>query len=126
MSTVLGKTRVERLLESGLCESKNPDKHIKELKKLAEQIDEEAIKKQSYALKALADLTRIKILHLLKSRPMCTCEITVALDLTEPNASHHLNLLERNGIVRPEKMGKWVIYKLQQSTIRNICNNLTG
>ncbi len=120
MSKNLGRARVERLIESGLCESKDSDKYIRELKELVEQLNEETIKRQSYILKALADSTRIKIIYLLKLRPMCTCEIMVALDLTEPNASHHLNLLERNGLVTSERMGKWTFYKLKNSTIKNL------
>jgi ArsR family transcriptional regulator len=126
MSKTLGKERVERLLESGLCESKDPDKYIRELKELVEQINEDTIKRQSYLLKALADSTRIKILRLLKHRPMCTCEIMVALDLTEPNASHHLNLLERNGLVTSERMGKWTFYKPKNSTIKNLLDIITA
>jgi len=94
------------------------------LKKLVEQIDEEDVERRSYILKALVDPVRIKILHLLKNRQMCTCEIMVALDLTEPNASHHLNMLERNGIVKSEKMGRWVFYKLEQTTLRNLANTI--
>ena len=124
MTEVTYETRLQRLLQSGLCTSGNLQKHVKELKKLVEQINEEDVKRRSYVLKALADPIRIKIIHLLKSRPMCTCEIMVALDLTEPNASHHLNLLERNGIVKSEKMGKWVFYKLEQTAIRNLANTI--
>jgi ArsR family transcriptional regulator len=91
-----------------------------------EQIDEDNVKKQSYVLKALADPTRIRILHLLKKRPMCTCEIMVALDLTEPNASHHLNLLERNDVIKSERTGKWIFYKLQRPTIKEAVNAITG
>ncbi len=115
MSDIACKARLERLLQSGLCTSDNIQRHVKELKRLVEQIDEEDVKRRSYTLRALADPVRIKILHLLKKRPMCTCEIMVALDLTEPNASHHLNLLERNDIVQSERMGKWVFYKLRPS-----------
>jgi len=115
MSDIACKARLERLLQSGLCTSDNIQRHVKELKRLVEQIDEEDVKRRSYTLRALADPVRIKILHLLKKRPMCTCEIMVALDLTEPNASHHLNLLERNDIVQSERMGKWVFYKLHPS-----------
>lgn len=124
MNRALSKARVERLLDSGLCESKNPNKHIKELETMVSQIDEENVKRQSYAFKALADTNRIKILQLLKNRSMCSCEITVALDLTEPNTSHHLNLLERNNIVRTEKRGKWIFYELQQSTIQDMCKKI--
>lgn len=120
------KARLERLLGSGLCTSENLQKHVRELRRLVEQIDEEQVKRRSYVLKALADPARIKILHLLKNRPMCTCEIMVALGLTEPNASHHLNLLERNAIVKSERMGKWVFYKLQSSALRNLASTITG
>jgi len=126
MSKTEYKARLRRLLESGLCSAENVQEHIRELRTLVGQIDEEEVKKRSYVLKALADPIRIKILHLLKKRPMCTCEIMAALDLTEPNASHHLNLLERNAIVKSERMGKWVFYKLQPSTLRNLASNITA
>lgn len=126
MSRISYEARLRRLLGSGLCAGRNPQKHIRELKKLAEEIDETDVKRRSYVLKALADPTRIKILHLLKKRPMCNCEIMMALGLTEPNASHHLNLLRRDDIVTSEKVGKWVFYKLRQSTIQNLTSNITG
>jgi ArsR family transcriptional regulator len=113
-------------VKSGLCQCTELGKYAKELKSLIEQIDEDDVKKQSYVLKALADPTRIRILHLLKKRPMCTCEIMVALDLTEPNASHHLNLLERNQIVKSQRTGKWIFYKLQRSTIRETMGSVAG
>ena len=109
------RERVERLLESGLCKADNPEKHIKELRKLAERIDEEDAKKRSFQFKALADPIRVKMLHLLRNRPMCSCEIIIALDISEPNASHHLNILLRNGWLTSEKIGKWVFYKLNSS-----------
>jgi ArsR family transcriptional regulator len=126
MRKIMSKARLERLLESGLCECEDSQEHVRELKKLVEQLDGEVVKRQSYVLKALADATRIKILHLLKNRPMCTCEIMVALDLTEPNASHHLNLLERNDIVKSERTGKWIFYTLQRSTIKETFNTVTS
>jgi ArsR family transcriptional regulator len=126
MSEITCKARLERLLQSGLCTSESLQKHVRELKKLVERISEEDVKKRSYVLKALADPIRIKILHLLKNRPMCTCEVMVALDLSEPNASHHLNLLERNGIVSSERMGKWVFYKLNKPELQSLASTIAG
>jgi ArsR family transcriptional regulator len=34
----------------------------------------------------------------------------VALDLTQPTASHHLRILENVGLVKDRKEGKWVFY----------------
>jgi len=126
MSEITYKARLERLLQSGLCTYESLQKHVRDLRKSVEVINEEDVKRRSYALKALADPVRIKILHLLKNRPMCTCEIMVALDLTEPNASHHLNLLERNGLVSSEKMGKWVFYKLNKPELQRLASTITG
>ena len=126
MREIVYKARLERLLNSGLCTSGNVQKHVRDLEKLVEQIDEDEVKEISYTLKALADPARIKILHLLKTRPMCTCDVMVALKLTEPNASHHLNLLERNGLIKSERMGKWMFYKLQPSPPRNLVRIITG
>jgi ArsR family transcriptional regulator len=36
----------------------------------------------------------------------------VALDLTQPTASHHLRILENVGLVKDRKEGKWVFYAL--------------
>jgi len=120
------KGRLNRLLKTGLCSSENIQEHLQELKKLTKEIDEEDVRKRSYQLKALADPTRLKVIYLLKNRAMCTCEIMAALNLTEPNASHHLNLLERNGIVRSQKTGKWVFYKLNQTIAETILRGLMG
>jgi len=36
----------------------------------------------------------------------------VALDLTQPTASHHLGILENAGLVKDRKEGKWVFYNI--------------
>ena len=36
----------------------------------------------------------------------------VALDLTQPTASHHLRILENVGLVKDRKEGKWVFYSM--------------
>jgi len=43
---------------------------------------------------------------------MCVCEVMVALDLTQPTASHHLGILENVGLVKNRKEGKWVFYSV--------------
>ncbi len=84
-----------------------------ELKRTAEEIAQpEVADKQSRFFKALADATRLRILKLLEVREMCVCEVMVALDLTQPTASHHLGLLENAGFVKGRKEGRWVFYSL--------------
>ena len=122
MSVAAQKTdlarRVQRLVNSGLCAAESASKHVKELRQLAEsKVDEQSVKRQSRIFKALSDPTRLKIIKLLSVRDMCVCEIMAALDLTQPTASHHLNLLESAGLLSDRREGKWVFYALANPKI---------
>jgi DNA-binding transcriptional ArsR family regulator len=106
--------RLERLVKSGICPAEDVSKYSSELRQLVHEImDEDTIKTQSRVFRALADKTRLKILMLLDLREMCVCEIMVALDLTQPTASHHLGILETVGLVKDRREGKWVFYGLK-------------
>jgi len=124
MSKTRVNKRLNRLIKSGICPTEDASEYANELKELAEKVITEAfIKKQTIFYKALADETRLKILRLLGIREMCVCEIMVALDLTQPTASHHLGLLETVGLVKHRKEGKWVFYRLSDTfQIKNTLN----
>jgi len=105
--------RLERLLCSGLRPSEDLEDYAKRLRKLANQLAvPDFLRRKSRLLKALANETRLKMLRLLSVREMCVCELTVALDLTQPTASHHLNILQNVEFVKDRKEGKWVFYSL--------------
>jgi len=106
--------RLERLVKSGICPSEDVSKYASELIQLVhETVDENMVRTQSRFFKALADITRLKILLLLDIREMCVCEIMVALDLTQPTASHHLGILEAVDLAKDRREGKWVFYSLK-------------
>ena len=109
--------RVKRLVTSGLCPSRNATKYVKELKDLTNKIDEKKLKQQSKIFKALSDPSRLKILLLLGTRDMCVCEIMVALDMSQPTASHHLGILENASLVKFRREGKWNFYGLTSPDI---------
>jgi len=105
--------RLERLVETEICPAEDAAKYAQELRELVDHVaDKRTVKMESRFFKALADETRIKILKLLSLRRMCVCEIMVALDLTQPTASHHLRILENVGIVKDEREGKWIFYSI--------------
>jgi len=112
-SKVGGRRRLARLIESGRCKAVEAPKYASELKRLAHEVaDAEVVDKQSRFFKALADENRLRILKLLEVRELCVCEVMVALDLTQPTASHHLGLLENADFVKARKEGKWVFYRV--------------
>ncbi|TXS94103.1 metalloregulator ArsR/SmtB family transcription factor [Parahaliea maris] len=63
--------------------------------------------------KCLSDDTRLKSLLLLTDcRPLCVCELMVALDLSQPKVSRHLAELRDCDLVEGERRGRWVYYRL--------------
>ena len=105
--------RLQRLAESGICSGETASVYADKLRELADKnLSLEKSEAQSKVLKALADSIRLRILGLLSSREMCVCEVMVALDLTQPTASHHLRILENVGLVKDRKEGKWVFYSI--------------
>lgn len=105
--------RLERLAESGICSCEKASEYADELKESADKnISKEVAIRKGKFFKALSDTTRLRILGLLTVREMCVCEVMVALDLTQPTASHHLRILENVGLVMDRKEGKWVFYSL--------------
>jgi ArsR family transcriptional regulator len=63
-------------------------------------------------LRALADPTRVRILHLLREGPLCVGDLVSVLDLPQPMVSRHLASLRRSGLVDDEKRGLWCFYRL--------------
>ena len=64
------------------------------------------------AFKAIGDENRLRILGMLKGKPLCVCEIAEVLGLAQSTVSRHLKLLEDSGLVHREKDGLWVEYSL--------------
>lgn len=107
------RDRLKRLVESSVCPGEEASKYATQLKHLAEEVtDARLVDRQCMVFKALGDKTRLKILGLLSLREMCVCEVMVALDLTQPTASHHLHILENAGLVEYRKEGRWSFYSM--------------
>ncbi|MEG1312606.1 MAG: metalloregulator ArsR/SmtB family transcription factor [Romboutsia sp.] len=68
-------------------------------------------------LKALGDETRIRIINILREGPLCVCEIESILEITQSNASRHLNKLMNANLVTYYKEAKYVYYKLDEETL---------
>jgi ArsR family transcriptional regulator len=64
--------------------------------------------------KALADSTRVQIIHILvaATEPVCVCDFTAAFDLRQPTISHHLAKLREAGLVTSTRRGLWSFYQL--------------
>jgi DNA-binding transcriptional ArsR family regulator len=70
--------------------------------------------KTTTLMKALADPTRLTMVASLwkADAPICICDFTAGLELTQPTISHHMSKLKRAGLVQSEKRGVWIYYRL--------------
>ena len=68
-------------------------------------------------LKSLSDENRLRILNLLRCEELCVCEIEYLLDISQSNASRHLNKLLIAKVIINEKKAQWVHYRLNDKII---------
>jgi DNA-binding transcriptional ArsR family regulator len=66
---------------------------------------------------ALADPTRAKIVHMLLTQELCTCDIAVILGITDSAVSQHLRILRSLRLVKSRRAGKFVYYSLDDAHI---------
>jgi len=62
--------------------------------------------------KALADPTRLRLIHLLGDGEVCVCSFVETLKTNQPKVSRHLAYLRRAGLVAGRREGKWTHYRL--------------
>ena len=52
--------------------------------------------------------------------PVCVCNLTEPLGLSQPTVSHHLKKLLDAGIVEREQRGKWAYFSLNRDAIETL------
>jgi ArsR family transcriptional regulator, arsenate/arsenite/antimonite-responsive transcriptional repressor len=74
--------------------------------------------------KALADPHRVKIVNLLAASPdpVCVCEFTGPLGLSQPTVSHHLKKLVEAGLLEREQRGTWAWYSLDRDALGRLAS----
>jgi ArsR family transcriptional regulator, arsenate/arsenite/antimonite-responsive transcriptional repressor len=72
----------------------------------------------------LCDRTRLRILHLLLGGPLCVCHFQEILREPQVKVSKHLSYLKRKGLVRADRCGNMMIYRLPELRNRQLTANL--
>jgi ArsR family transcriptional regulator len=72
--------------------------------------------------KALGDPARVKIVNLLATSdgPVCVCNLTAPLELSQPTVSHHLKKLTDAGLLTRERRGVWAYYSLDPEAVATL------
>src|SRR6266853_4098324 len=79
-------------------------------------VQESWAEERAELMRALADPTRLTMVASLSkaSAPICICDFTAGLQLTQPTISHHMAKLKEAGLVESEKRGIWIYYRMHR------------
>ena len=114
-------SRLSRLVESEGCKCADSKEYQAELRDLILSTSGgRNLRLQSEVFRALSAEIRLKMMYALTARELCECEIMAALELTQPTASHHLSILERAGLVKKTRRGKWAYYQATEGGTREV------
>jgi ArsR family transcriptional regulator len=90
---------------------------------VGEPIDEASAARLAQVFKALGDPVRLRLVSLIGARQggeVCVCDLTSAFDLTQPTISHHLKVLREAGLIKSERRGTWVYYRLVPAALERM------
>ncbi len=74
----------------------------------------------SEIFKVLSVETRVRIIELLKGQgPLGTKDIATTIGITTAAVSQHLKILKQAGLVRSERKGYWIPYKIDEKAMEN-------
>ncbi|MBS7651092.1 winged helix-turn-helix transcriptional regulator [Candidatus Bathyarchaeota archaeon] len=120
MSLTIVHDRLKRLVDSGMREPCTTVERLTHLRELLSGLDNKILADMESMFIGLGDRTRLQILKLITEEELCVCEISAALELTQPTTSHHLRILERGGLVSSRHRGRWVFYRLANSSVKKM------
>ena len=78
------------------------------------------------AWNALSDPTRRQILSYLREQDLNAGEIAEKFSISKPSISHHLSILKNADLVRADKVGQNVIYRLNTSVLEDLMAMIAG
>lgn len=72
--------------------------------------------------KALSDPHRVQIVNLLATspEPVCVCDITGSIRLSQPTVSFHLKKLVKAGLLHRDQRGVWAYYSLNRKAMSRL------
>ena len=85
---------------------------------------DELLNRIAEVLKAMADPTRLKILHSLHQGELCVSSILEQVGGSQANVSKHLSVLKRAGLVDCRREGLNVFYRIIDEGVFTICRNV--
>ena len=122
------KVEREKKIKETLCgcdDCSNGDTYFDKLQRTGNDLKfNQKLISLSTFLNALGNKERLTILTALKDKERCVCELEAILDKSQPSISHHLRELEKVGLIRGWKKGKYTYYTLIKNEFEKYLANL--
>lgn len=83
-------------------------------------LDEDTYIDLAELFKVFGDSTRTKILSCLEIKELCVCDIALCLNMSMSAVSHQLRILKNAKLVKGRKIGKEVVYSLDDEHVSSI------
>jgi len=86
-------------------------------------LDRQRADELALLLKAVADPVRLQLLSLIRGgdpQESCVCDLTEAVDLSQPTVSHHLKVLVEAGLLTRERRGSWAWFAIVPSRLADV------
>jgi ArsR family transcriptional regulator len=86
-------------------------------------LDRTEAERRAGLLKALADPVRLQLLSIISASPgqeACVCDMTDAVQVSQPTVSHHLKTLVDAGILSRERRGSWAWFRLEAERLDDV------
>ena len=95
---------------------------VKDLRDLKQEIENKKSFNNIIKMnRALGDKNRTLIFQmLLKKEEMCICEMSIALEKTQPTISHHIQKLEEANLIEGIKSGKFIHYRIKKKSFEEL------
>ncbi len=84
---------------------------------MSDSLREDVLRMHAQVCSGLADPNRLLIIYSLAEGPRCVNDIATAMDLPQPTVSRHLKILRDRGIVRSNRDGQSINYRLSDMRI---------
>lgn len=70
--------------------------------------------------KLLSDPTRVRIIRLLATKPLCVCELMEILRVNQSCVSQHLAILKYQHLLKSRRDGKWIVYEIDRRVLAGL------
>jgi DNA-binding transcriptional ArsR family regulator len=88
---------------------------------MEKRLSDEAMDAIAERFRILSEPIRLRILHGLREGERTVSELTRDLDISQPNASKHLRILQNAGLVGRDQRGNSVYYSIADESIFELC-----